>query len=42
MTWTGIPNMAEELIKDNLVYNTLSRELEKFYLKALNVAWCSR
>jgi len=31
--------MAEELIKDNLVYNTLSRELEKFYLKALNVAW---
>jgi len=39
ITWTGIPTMAEELIKDNLVYNTLSRELEKFYLKALNVAW---
>jgi hypothetical protein len=39
MTWTGIPTMAEELNKDNLVYNTLSTELEKFYLKALNLAW---
>ena len=38
LTWTEIPTMADELIKDNLVYNTLSKELEKFYLKALNLA----
>lgn len=37
--WTGSPTMAEELNKDNLVYNTVSAELEKFYLKALNLAW---
>lgn len=39
VTWDGIPTMAEELKKDNLVYNTLSRELEKFYDKALSLAW---
>lgn len=40
LTWDYIPNsMAEELKKDNQVYNTLSRELEKFYDKALNLAW---
>lgn len=39
ITWTGIPNMQEELNKDDLVYNTLSRELEKLYTKALNLAW---
>jgi hypothetical protein len=39
ITWTGVPTMAEELNKDNQVYNTLSAELEKFYLKALNLAW---
>ncbi len=37
--WKGIPTMAEELNHDNLVYNTLSSELEKLYLKALNLAW---
>ena len=39
IAWTGIPTMAEELNKDNQVYNVLSSELEKFYLKALNLAW---
>lgn len=39
LTWEGLPTMAEELNKDNLVYNTLSTELEKFYLQALNLAW---
>lgn len=39
INWNGIPTMAEELKKDNQVYNTLSAELEKFYNKALNLAW---
>lgn len=39
LTWTGVPTMAEELTKDNQVYNTVSKELEKFYLQALNLAW---
>jgi hypothetical protein len=37
--WKGVPSMTEELNKDNQVYNTLSSELEKLYLKALNLAW---
>lgn len=39
MIWDDVPQMNEELNKDNLVYNTLSRELEKLYTKALNLAW---
>lgn len=39
IVWNGIPNMHEELNKDDLVYNTLSRELEKLYTKALSLAW---
>ena len=39
MIWTGVPTMDEELNKDNQVYNILSRELEKLYLKTLNLAW---
>lgn len=39
VTWNGVPTMAEELNKDNQVYNTVSAELEKFYVKALNLAW---
>lgn len=39
ITWRGVPNMDEELNKDDLVYNTLSRELEKLYIKALDLAW---
>jgi hypothetical protein len=37
--WNNIPSVAEELKEDNLFYNTLSRELEKFYDKAMNLAW---
>jgi hypothetical protein len=37
--WNGIPTMDEELNKDNQVYNTLSAQLEKFYTKALGLAW---
>ena len=39
LTWNTYPPMSEELNKDNQVYNTLSAELEKFYLKALDLAW---
>jgi len=39
LAWDGIPTMAEELNKDNQVYNTLSEQLEKFYQKALTLAW---
>lgn len=38
-TWRQIPTMADELRNDNVVYNTLSTELEKFYDKALTLAW---
>ncbi len=31
--------MADELKQDNLVYNTVSRELEKYYLGALALCW---
>ncbi len=37
--WSEIPSMADELKQDNEVYNTLSRELEKYYSQALNLAW---
>lgn len=37
--WTSPPSMADELKQDNEVYNTLSRELEKYYSQALNLAW---
>jgi hypothetical protein len=37
--WNGVPSMSDELKQDNLVYNTISSELEKVYLKALNLAW---
>jgi len=39
LTWNGVPTIAEELKQDNQVYNTLSTELEQFYLKALQLAW---
>ncbi len=38
-SWNGVPTMAEELNKDNQVYNKISEELEKFYLKSLKLAW---
>ena len=37
--WTGVPTMADELRQDNTVYNTVARELEKFYTGALNLCW---
>ncbi len=39
LNWNGVPTMAEELNKDNMVYNAVSKELEKFYLQALGLAW---
>lgn len=37
--WNHEPSMADLLKGDNEVYNTLSRELEKFYQQAMNLAW---
>ena len=37
--WEGQPSMAEELREDNAVYNTITRQLEEYYTKALNLAW---
>jgi hypothetical protein len=39
MKWASIPSVADELKDDNDFYNTFARELEKFYDKALNLAW---
>lgn len=39
MKWDGVSAVAEELKQDNEFYNLLSKELEKFYDKALNLAW---
>lgn len=39
LKWNVVPNVAEELRQDNQFYNTLSRELEKFYTKAMALAW---
>jgi hypothetical protein len=39
MKWTGIPTVADELKQDNEFYNLMARELEKFYDKAMNLAW---
>lgn len=39
LVWGHVPSMADELNKDNQVYNTLSEELEKFYQKTMNLAW---
>jgi hypothetical protein len=39
LNWSGTPTLAEELNKDNEVYNTWSKELEKFYTQALSLAW---
>lgn len=39
LDWETVPTMAQELDKDALVYNTLSAELEKMYLKTMTLAW---
>jgi hypothetical protein len=37
--WDGAPTMAEQLSKDNQVFNTVSAELDKFYGTALDLVW---
>lgn len=39
LKWNAVPSMADELRQDNEVYNLLSRELEKYYARAMNLAW---
>ena len=39
LQWDELPTMADELNKDNKVYNTLSTQLENFYQKSLDLAW---
>ncbi|RYE59390.1 MAG: hypothetical protein EOP48_01035 [Sphingobacteriales bacterium] len=39
LKWNAVPSMSDELTQDNEIYNVLSRELEKYYAKALNLAW---
>ena len=39
MKWDGVPSVAEELKQDNVFYNAFAQELEKFYNKAMNLAW---
>ncbi len=39
LKWDAVPSVAEELKQDNTFYNLLSRELEKFYSKAMQLAW---
>ena len=39
LEWPEVPTLSQELNQDDLVYNTVSSELEKIYLKALNLAW---
>ena len=37
--WSDVPTVAEELKQDNAFYNLLTGELEKFYAKAMQLAW---
>jgi hypothetical protein len=37
--WNAVPSVADELKEDNQLYNMLARELEKFYIKSMNLAW---
>jgi hypothetical protein len=39
MKWDGVPSVADELKQDTEFYNLIARELEKFYDKAMNLAW---
>jgi hypothetical protein len=39
MKWNAVPTVADELKQDTEFYNLLSKELEAFYDKALNLAW---
>ena len=37
--WNNLPTIADELQKDNAVYNAFARELEKYYQQAMDLAW---
>jgi len=37
--WNNIPSVADELKQDNVFYNLVARELEKFYTQAMGLAW---
>ena len=37
--WSSVPSVADELQQDNEFYNLMARELERFYHKAMNLAW---
>lgn len=39
LKWSAVPSVADELKQDNEFYNLMARELEKFYDKAMNLAW---
>lgn len=39
LKWDNPPSLAEELKQDNVVYNTIARELEKYYQQAMSLAW---
>lgn len=39
MKWSVMPNLAQELKEDNIVYNAFARQLEKYYTQAMNLAW---
>lgn len=39
LKWSSVPSVADELKQDNAFYNLISRELEKFYDKAMQLAW---
>jgi hypothetical protein len=37
--WDAVPSIARELELDNVFYNNLCKELEKFYAQAMNLTW---
>ena len=37
--WSSVPSVADELGEDNVFYNLMARELERFYDKAMKLAW---
>lgn len=37
--WDGRPSMAQQLVQDNLVFNKVSGELDKYYKNALDLVW---
>jgi len=39
LKWDNVPTVASELKQDPEFYNSLARELEKFYAKSMQLAW---